>query len=366
MNTAIWPKDFLGQQHDIEKADGNRLVVFLISPFHPADRFDGVFQFCQSVCADVGRMIGAAVECVRGDTPSNPTVIHGDIWAYIQNSDAIIADVSDENGNVMFELGVAAAVREKEQIIIINDRDTTQRFLFDIQPARHLAYCQSLSGASDFREELTRALMFALAPAPFTRDLPDAIPLATDLDMTRPDHCSFLIGPANAFRRRHADGLEHGSLFAFRFSWLTFTKEKFKNVQVTAKMKFTQLRSSGGAGWIGIMLRSQHFFANNGHLIYLTSDGLIHHTKPIHEFDKHPSDPVIGSIDGFDPDEWVEFDIIFNDEALFGSVGGVPFHIDVSEMPFVHNAGLVRFQTFLARACIGTLRVGSEIPQPNT
>jgi hypothetical protein len=39
------------------------------------------------------------------------------------------------------------------------------------------------------------------------------------------------------------------------------------------------------------MLRSQHFFADYGHLIYVLSDGTVKRTEPKDEFNKEDSDP---------------------------------------------------------------------------
>jgi hypothetical protein len=182
MSTSVWPKDYLKEPHDIHRERSDHLIVFLISPFKPKENYDNLFEFCKSVCDEVGRSIGATVECKRADPPSTPNVIHQDIWNYIQKNDAIIADVSDQNGNVMFELGVAASCRDKNNVILIKDSESEDDFLFDISPARHLSYRRSLFGGLTFRNKLTEALLFALAPAPYVPQGMTAVKLPMIID----------------------------------------------------------------------------------------------------------------------------------------------------------------------------------------
>jgi hypothetical protein len=359
MSTSVWPADYLKEPHEIHREHGNHLVVFLISPFKPRERYDELLAFCQSVCAETGQMMGAQVECIRADSLSMPNVIHQDIWNYIQMSDAIIADVSDQNGNVMLELGVAASFRDKNNVIVIRDDESEGGFLFDISPARHLTYRRSLSGSLAFRDKLRRALLFSLTPAPYVpRDMP-AVEPPLNLQLTEPTDCARLLSPSNSHRRLLSDGLE---FYVFRYSWLTLGLEQFASVRVQAEMRFAELRPSAavGQGWIGIMLRSQHFFANWGHLIYVVSDGTVRRTQPIDEFNKEDEEPSLGQIQGFSLTDWVNFDLRFDEYALSGSVGGVVFNIPVTDMPYRYNAGLIRFQTHIARAWIRTLQV--EIP----
>jgi hypothetical protein len=359
MSTSVWPAEYLREPHDIHRQDGNSLVVFLISPFNPKERYDGLFAFCHAVCVEVGAMIGATVACVRADSHATPVVLHPEIWAHIQSSDAIIADVSEENGNVMLELGVAASFRDKDRVIIIKDDSGDRRFLFDIQPARHLIYQRDLAAALEFRKKLIHALLFALASAPHIPRSTPVVEPPLDLNFDSSDSCACLLGPSNAHRRLLSDGLEFGSLYVFRYSWLTLGNLQFSTVHVRSEMRFSELRPglALGEGWIGIMLRSQHFFAHCGHLIYVKSDGSVRCTQPIDELATPTEDPVLGKIEGFQLDSWVTFDLRFDDRSLSGNVNGVEFYMKVSEMPYTYHAGFLRFQTHCARATIRTLRV---------
>ena len=124
-------------------------------------------------------------------------------------------------------------------------------------------------------------------------------------------------------------------------------------------MRFTELRPdiSPGQGWVGIMFRSQHFFANYGHLVYVVSDGSVRRTQPVDEFYKHQQDPFLGQIAGFGLTDWLQWDLQFDEYNLLGTVNGVQFNVPVTAMQFCYAAGLIRFQTHLPRACIRMVNV---------
>ena len=91
----------------------NHLICFLACAFRPQDHADELVSFVQAVCTTIGQEIGAQIECIRADLISRPGTIHTDIWRYIQLADALIFDVTGLNGNVLLELGVAAAARPR-------------------------------------------------------------------------------------------------------------------------------------------------------------------------------------------------------------------------------------------------------------
>jgi len=361
MSSSVWPKDILTEPPDIERDHANHLIVFLISPFNPKDVFDEIHQVIQLLCAKIGKAIGAKIDVVRADSVSKPGVIHKDIWTYINGADAIVADVTGNNGNVMLELGVAASYRNAENVIIIRDSDSDEKFLFDISPSRHLMYKRGIVGDVDFHNRLGLALQYALAPAPFVPHPETEIVLPVQLDLSTPTQGESLIGPSNEHRRYMEKGLEFGSLYVYRYSWLTLGQESYSNVRVQVKMKFSSLLEGVELGqhWMGIMLRSQHFYAEAGHLIYIKSDGVIQHTQPINEGEKDGEDPILGKVQDFETSNWIEFDLSFSPDGISGKIGEVEIHIDAQNMPFIYSAGLLRFQTYRTRSILKTLKVES-------
>jgi hypothetical protein len=124
-------------------------------------------------------------------------------------------------------------------------------------------------------------------------------------------------------------------------------------------MKFTELNPnlSNGDGWIGISIRSQHFYANFGHLVYIKSDGSLVYARP--SDDKGNYDDIeLGRVRDFDISQWVTFQIRFDDNILRISIGGISKEFTISdknEVPFCYNAGMVRFQTYKSKACIQSI-----------
>lgn len=361
MSTSIWPSDYLKELQDIYRTDANQLVVFLVSPFNPKERYDALLQFCQFACTEIAKIRGIQIACQRGDTPSTPNVIHQDIWNYIQRSDAIIIDISEQNSNVMIELGVAMAIRDKDNVIIIQDAESEEKFLFDISPARYLKYHRNISGDFIFLNNLIKALEFSLAPAPYVPQSKSPVELPLNLKLTDPSSNECLLSPANSHRRILSEGIEFGSFYFFQYSWLTLGMNKYSNIRVMAEMRFTELipDAKSNEGWMGIMLRSQHFYANYGHLIYVVANGTVIYTRPLDENGKY-EDVELGKIQDFNLSNWVNFDLRFNESKFSVSINNLKFEIPVSDMPFRYNAGLVRFQTYKARACIKT--ICAEIP----
>lgn len=358
MLSSIWPADYLKDPKEIERKHGNHLIVFLISPFEPKDRYDELLNFCNHICNEIGKRFGAEIECIRADSVSKPGTIHNDIWNYIQMADAIIADVSDQNGNVMLELGVAATIRDQNKIIIIREEESDKKFLFDISPARHFMYKRSIYGDYLFIQRLSRALEYSLAPAPYIPVESSNISLPINIDY-QVDHPNILIAPPNAHQRITDEGFEFGSFYIFRYSWITLGQLVLKDVKIIVHIKFSELREKTkiGDNWVGVMFRSQHFFADYGHLIYVKSDGSIRHTQPINEFAKDSEDPLIGQIKNFDISIWINIDLTFDKKGVSGTINDIKINIPITKMPFVYNAGLLRIQTYQCRAFIKKLFV---------
>jgi len=76
------------------------------------------------------------IECNLVSGTDNTGVIHAEIVQNIQNSEIIICDVSGNNPNVLFELGLRLATN-KPTIVI---KDNTTDYIFDISPIHHIEY----------------------------------------------------------------------------------------------------------------------------------------------------------------------------------------------------------------------------------
>jgi hypothetical protein len=100
----------------------------------------------RDACTEVGKNLNCSVECVRGDEPAGSGIIHAEIWHEIQTADVIVADITGKNGNVLLELGVAAATRHKEHVIVLMEEGEDPKFIFDLGPVRHILYQWTFRG----------------------------------------------------------------------------------------------------------------------------------------------------------------------------------------------------------------------------
>jgi len=345
--TAVWPLELLSDPRPNERGP-NQLRCFLICPFTPKEVYDDLTRIVRDACNGVGTNLHCTLECIRADDIAGSGVIHADIWHEIQNSDVIIADVTGKNGNVLLELGVAAAIRHKEHVIILMEEGEDQRFLFDLGPVRHVLFQRTYQGFTKLLTDLHYALLLALTTAPTP---PVAVPGVLDhlhVDFTTMGDVDWLIGPSLTHRRGTPEGLEYGSLFVYRNSWLRVRGE-YANIEVTAQLGFAQLRDQ--PAWLGIGVRSQNCFANWSNLIYARSDGTVVITIIENDLGAY-HDQELGQLPDFTPDQILTFHIQIDTKEFTRSINGVGCTHQLTELPHVFPTGMVLLQTYNARAFI--------------
>lgn len=114
------------------------------------------------------------VECWRVDELGTPGSITSDIVMGILDSELIIADLTGQNANVFYELGIAHALGKS--VIAVSQR--VQEVPFDLANYRVLPYDTSLSGATRLRDQLEQVIAGLLASAdPPGNPVQDAIQL---------------------------------------------------------------------------------------------------------------------------------------------------------------------------------------------
>lgn len=89
---------------------GERTTCFIVMPFS-REWSDSVQFLIRRSCELEG------VHAVRGDDLFKPTDILDDIWQGIAGADFIIADITDRNPNVLYELGLAHAIAKPVVIL---------------------------------------------------------------------------------------------------------------------------------------------------------------------------------------------------------------------------------------------------------
>lgn len=128
---------------------------FVIMPYGSADeerrrRFLGVYQ---SVILPAATQAG--YECKRSDMAAEPGNITHDIVRDLVDADIVIADLTEANANVFFELGVRHAVKKSGTVHII-DRD--HKLPFDIQQYRTIEYSVHLADIPDAINAIVSAI----------------------------------------------------------------------------------------------------------------------------------------------------------------------------------------------------------------
>lgn len=121
--------------------------VFVIMPFQK--EFNYLYEnYIKKACKC------AKVSCIRADDLYASRPIMQDIWSLIYNSKVIIADCTNKNPNVMYELGIAHAIG-KDVILITQNIDDIP---FDLRHLRHLHYEYTPHSIEKFEDDLTYAL----------------------------------------------------------------------------------------------------------------------------------------------------------------------------------------------------------------
>ena len=125
---------------------------FVISPF--GEPFDTYFShIIKPALEDCG------MYAVRGDSLYRPTTIVDDIWQGIREAKLLIAELTDRNPNVFYELGLAHAI-SKPVILISKSIDDVP---FDLRSIRVLVYDKDHPDwGNKLRVSLTKAIQEVL------------------------------------------------------------------------------------------------------------------------------------------------------------------------------------------------------------
>ena len=118
---------------------------FVVMPF--ASSFDGIWNYVIKSTVEQ-----AKDECIRADNIFAPGSIIKDLFELIRESDYLIADLTGQNPNVYYELGIAHAL-EKPVILIIQDMSELP---FDLMDKRVIQYSDTARGAEDLRIALLK------------------------------------------------------------------------------------------------------------------------------------------------------------------------------------------------------------------
>jgi len=191
---SIWPNDLYPDQVlKISEQSIEQVTCFVISPISDDKaRWDDLLSLITHVCDRIAKNLAISIEVLRADHIVSAGIIHPEIWQRIIASDLIIADISGLNGNVMLELGVAAAWRQKENVIILREANPEEKLLFDINPARHIEYSHSFGGLEKLKADLFKLIHEALTAAPLQPLEKLSVDLPFKMDFSNGRDCHIL------------------------------------------------------------------------------------------------------------------------------------------------------------------------------
>lgn len=107
-------------------------ICFVIMPF--SNPYDSYYKEIF-----IPAINGAGLKPIRSDEICSPGVITDQIQESIRQADVLVAEVTDQNANVMYELGLAHA-NSKPVVLIIRKKNDAQNIPFDLCSLRHIVY----------------------------------------------------------------------------------------------------------------------------------------------------------------------------------------------------------------------------------
>lgn len=135
------------------------MKIFALMPFQ--DEFDDVHHIIKDAVAHVATSKKVEIECYRADEISEPGRISDQILEAIREADLVIADLTGNNPNVMYELGYAHALNVPA--IIMNQ--TVHDSPFDVKDFRQITY-ERTRLLKDCRPALIASISAVLAGLP--------------------------------------------------------------------------------------------------------------------------------------------------------------------------------------------------------
>jgi hypothetical protein len=125
-------------------------TCFSIMPFKG---FDDIDRIIEQAAADCG------LRYMRGDRRLQPGTVLPRILRDIQEAAVIVADITGQNPNVFYELGIAHHVKGPDRVVVITQ--DVERSPYDVHQFNQLLYAHSELGRAELRKRLPEALRAA-------------------------------------------------------------------------------------------------------------------------------------------------------------------------------------------------------------
>ncbi|WP_304721866.1 HEAT repeat domain-containing protein [uncultured Alistipes sp.] len=122
-----YPKDYISSSKDI-----NVGTAFIVMPIKP--EFDLTLGLITDVCSSLG------IKAQRADDISKQDFIMANILDGIAKSEIVIVDITGNNPNVFYELGIAHTLRSRNSTLIMTRDEDVSKSPFDIRHWSILKY----------------------------------------------------------------------------------------------------------------------------------------------------------------------------------------------------------------------------------
>ncbi|MFH1232114.1 MAG: hypothetical protein V1709_11540 [Planctomycetota bacterium] len=312
--SEVWPFDTKKKHQTINIDRIREFKCLLLMPFDK--RFDGVADLIKKVIEISFKDFPSGYVIERLDWVTSAGTIQSEIWQKIIESDLIFCDITGFNPNVMFELGVAAGWKDKYKVVLLKDKYNKMQAPFDILPSRYIEYEMVSDKIKDFANEILKLVGTALISFPDEQiDIPP-IKFPLEIDFNDKTDDLRIYTPPMAHRLIKDGYFEFGALYDYASSWASIGREIILNSQVEIVAKFGMRRDQQQSGFIGIALRSSHFYANYEHLIYLNTEGKIIVTQPNETPPKFYEDKTLRNTTNIDFTKDYTFNIKFDNKEL--------------------------------------------------
>lgn len=349
--SQVWPHD---EELRLAGAASDAIRPFRCLLLMPFDRsFDRVADILKSVVSATVEHLSFAFDLhlplvERIDSVISSAAIQQEIWQKIWEADLVFCDITGFNPNVMFEFGVCAAWKNMRNVVLIRDATTQQGQVFNIQPIRYTSYqLETDDSLRKFQNQVSQLTQNAIISFPDSE--------GTAPEITMPLHLSFsdnrddtrIYTPPFAHRRVIDGALEFGSRTHFSHSWASVGKRKFRNFSLEFVAQFRNRVDQ--QGYIGVGVRSQHYYAQYAHILYLDWEGKVGIANPNEDSERqYYSGKFIRSATTIDLEADHYFRVLFNDSVLECQVDDyVAPPMKVASMEKVFGEGLIRFQSHM-------------------
>lgn len=155
---------------DVDEADDGLPACFIAMPIQKSDTLE--HKHFSAIYETIALVVEAAgFEALRADKVALPGNINRDIITRLALAPLVIADLTDLNPNVFYEVGLRHAIRRNGTILLI-DKQRSPSIPFDLSQYRVIQYEGDVPGVLKLRIDLTEAF----------RDITDAKRVLTAVD----------------------------------------------------------------------------------------------------------------------------------------------------------------------------------------